>query len=716
MTPPSMSERYGKARDLLPEQLPALMRNRAIDPQWTGVGDQFWYRRDGADGDEYVLVDPDGFTRQPLPAPPEDARPTPGTLPSPDGRTEVFRRDHDLWLRDRETGAERRLTTTGEALHAWGAPPDYTRAILPIPLQDMPLPPMLTGFSPSGRLLLTARMDERDTPEHPLVDHLPADRAKPRLRPFRSYVGDDTAKPEGEFAIIDVTSGETLVHGVSEDVVGSLGAFGPDMSTWDDDETAVYVFAHESGAKTASLQRIDVRTGDVTVVLGETLEPLYEPNTHLYSLPLVRVLPESREVIWFSLRDGWGHLYRYDLDSGTRLNAITTGELVVRDILRVDGRDVLFLAGTSADGGNPYWRRLYRASLDGGSMTLLTPEPADHELKAPAPAYFTAIFGVSPTSSISPSGRYFVDHLSTVAQPPEILLRETGDGAVVGVLEKTDVSALLAAGYQLPQQFQVTADDGSTPLWGALTLPPDPVDPDRIPVIDLMYAGFQVVHQPPGVLHGGGDPAGHELAAAYSALGFATVVLDGRGTPGRDRTFRQWTREQPGEPRGLADHVTAIRALADRFPTLDVGRVGVTGHSFGGYNTVRSMLFFPEFFKVGVSSCGVHDALKMPRGTWNWFLGPDKSTDPEAMRALGNLHLADRLRGKLLLIGGEQDVNATIDHTFALVRAFMAADKRFDLKVWPGMDHYLGVTPYMRAIAWDHFVEHLLGVQPPDEL
>ncbi len=711
-----MDERYRKARTLLPERLTGLMRNRTVDPQWTGDGDRFWYRRDG---DEYVLVDPEDFSRELLTGPPEPpARPTPGTLQSPDGKSEAFRRDHDLWLRDRITGAERRLTTTGEAGFAWGAPQDQVRGMLPLAASDLPLPPMMTGFSPSGRLLLTARLDERDVPEHPFVDQLPPDRAKPRLRPVRYQHIDDEGDPGHELLVIDVTTGRTVVLYDAGEVMSNLAGVGTDTLTWDTDEGSVYLLAQEKGARTASIQRIDVRTGERTVVLAETAEPIYEPNTHLYSLPLIRVLPGSREVIWFSQRDGWGHLYRYDLDSGECLNQISTGELVVRDILRVDEqrREVLFVAGTGADGGNPYWRRLYKASLDGGAMTLLTPEPADHELKAPSPAFFGMIFGTTDTSSISPSGRYFVDHVSTVEQAPEILLRSTETGAVVGVLERTDISGLLAAGYQVPRQFTVPADDGETPLWGLITLPAEPVDPDRIPVIDLMYAGYQVVGQPSGFLSGGGNPAWVQLSASYAALGFATVVLDGRGTPGRDRKFRLWTREQIGTPRGLEDHVTAIRALAGEYSQLDLSRVGVTGHSYGGYNSARSMLFFPEFFKVAVSSAGVHDTVKMPKGHWDWFLGADEPKDPDALRALGNLHLADRLKGRLLLLAGDQDANATVDHTFALVRALMQAGKRFDLKIWPGVDHYSGVTPYMRAIMWDYFVEHLLGAQPPEDL
>ncbi|THC51787.1 DPP IV N-terminal domain-containing protein [Streptomyces sp. A1499] len=757
--PSECAARYRKAHALVPEKLAELMRNNTVVPQWTGEGDRFWYRRNADDGGhEYVLVDPDGFHREPLFDPadvtarlaavfdgPVDLETTPvvrfrpegngvyvglldgrtavlspdgdatfpgpdrAALPGPDGTQVLFLRAHNLWSRDIATGGERPLTTTGEPFYAWGATPDYTRALLPLAAADRPLPPALACFSPSGRTVMAVRLDERAVPEHPFVDQLPPGRARPKLRPFRYHHEDETLSGGAELAFVDLETGSLAVHAVDAALVANFVSNGPDTVAWACDEAAVYLLWHSTGARTASLVRVDVRTGERKVVLSETAEPIYEPNTHLYSLPLIRVLPASNEVIWFSQADGWGHLYRHDLTTGARLGAITSGNLVVRDLLRVDEqrREVLFVAGCGDGGDNPYWRKVYWADLDGSGQTLLTPEPADHELIAPAPQFLTSIFGVAPTSSVSPSGRWFIDRMSTVTAPPQILLRDTRDGTVAGELERTDVSALLEAGFTVPEQFQVTADDGETQLWGVITLPPGLPPDSRVPVIDLMYAGFQVVAQPTGWLSGGGNASWGQLGAAFAALGFATIVMDGRGTPGRDRVFRQWTHGVPAEPRGLDDHVTALRALADSYP-LDLEHVGVIGHSYGGYNSVRSMLYFPHFFKVAVSSAGVHDAVKMHKGSWNWFLGEHGTHDPAALRDLGNLHLADRLRGKLLLLAGDQDANATMDHTFALIRALIDADRPFDLKIWPGGDHYSTTTPYTRTVIWEYFVEHLL--------
>jgi dipeptidyl-peptidase-4 len=189
-------------------------------------------------------------------------------------------------------------------------------------------------------------------------------------------------------------------------------------------------------------------------------------------------------------------------------------------------------------------------------------------------------------------------------------------------------------------------------------------------------------------------------------------MVDGRGTPGRDRRFRQWTFQHFHTERGIEDHVTAIRALASEHPQLDLGRVGVVGHSYGGYNAARMLLMFPDVYRAAISSAGVHDPAKMTRGQWDWHVGAEPDRDSDEYRELGNLHLADRLEGDLLLCCGEIDENATVDHTFALADALMKAGKRFDLKIWPGLNHYQ-FTPYVHMAFWDHFTRSLLGEEPP---
>jgi dipeptidyl aminopeptidase/acylaminoacyl peptidase len=200
--------------------------------------------------------------------------------------------------------------------------------------------------------------------------------------------------------------------------------------------------------------------------------------------------------------------------------------------------------------------------------------------------------------------------------------------------------------------------------------------------------------------------------ASWNALGFATVMLDGRGTPGRDRAFRQWTSGHFHTARGLEDHVTALRRLAEEHPQLDLTRVGAVGHSYGGYNAARLLLMFPDAYRAAISSAGVHDPRKMRHGQWAWHLGAGADRTSEEYLHLGNLHLVDRLQGDLLVACGELDENATVDHSLALAKALIEAGKRFDLKIWPGVDHY-AIGPYAQMAFWDHFVQSLLGEPPP---
>ena len=718
---PTLLERYQRASALAPEKLGALMRNRRVDPVWTGDGDAFCYRRQTAEGtEELVLVDPVAGTRTvgesldalgiTLPA----AKATPGVLTGPDGRG--LRRKHsDLWLVDGES--EKQLTFDGEPGFAWGELPSDSNMVVPFRRMGVDLPPLGTVHSPSGRRVITMRTDERGTPLKHMVENVPpSGAARPECHEWRVQLEEDGEPAPAECRILDLDTGDWAKVDASDGLGSQLMVNGSTEVTWSADETRLYLLHSRQGAARASLVEVDVLTGARrdAVVLDEG--PLYEPNQFLYSLPLVRVLPESGEAILFSQRDGWGHLYLYDLETGDCKARITDGELVVRDLLHVDEerREVTYLAGSAVDGWNPYWRRVYRAGFDGGTQRLLTPEPLDHELLAPEPQFFHLVFGQGkpPVRSISPTGRFFVDHQSTVSDAPVIVLRDAEDsGRVVLELERTDISRLLDAGYRAPQAFCVKADDGVTDLWGVVSLPADPHDPERIPVVEDVYAGFQTTHAPHAFL-GGSKMASRQVnLPSWNALGFAAVMVDGRGTPGRDRAFRQWTFQQGHTTRGLEDHATAIRALAEQHP-LDLTRAGVVGHSYGGYNSARLLLMIPDLYRAAISSAGVHDPRKMRYGMWDWHTGRDADKTSEEYLGLGNVQLADQLQGDLLIACGEIDENATVDHSLALAQALMKAGKRFDLKIWPGVNHY-AIGPYAQMTFWDHFVRSLLGEEPP---
>lgn len=722
---PSLLERYEQAASLTPDRIAGLLRNRRVDPVWTGRGEEFWYARQTDDGVEHVLVDPETGSRRVAPSLADLGVAAPaaadraGVLPGPDGRG-LVRRGEDLWVVERD-GTERPVTHDGETGFAWGALPANSNMVVPFRRMGLVLPPLGTVHSPSGRFVLTMRVDERGMRLRHMVEQVsPGGGARPECHEWPVLLEDEGDPAPAQWRILDL-DGDGTVDGTvdldrPEELTSGLMVNGSCEATWSADEQTLYLLQYRTGGSRLTICAVDVRTGRRTDALVVDEAPLYEPNQFLYSLPLVRVLPESAEALVFSQRDGWGHLYLYDLATGECRHRVTEGDLVVRDILALDTsrREVTFVAGGPT--GNPLLRHVYRAGLDGGSQHLLTPELADHDVAAPEPQFFELVFGQGkqPTSSLSPSGRFLVDHQSTVTEPPVIVLRDTWDagapGRVVLELERTDVSRLVAAGYRAPEEFTVRVD--GVDLWGVLALPEHPHDPLSIPVVEHVYAGFQISHVPTSYVGGGKVGGAHGYLPGLTALGFAAVMVDGRGTPGRHRDLRQWTFGQFHTSRGLADHVAALTALQEQHPALDLRRVGVTGHSYGGYNTARMMLLFPDFYVAGVSSAGVHDPRKMPRGAWDWHLGATHPRTGADYDGLGNLHLAERLAGDLLLMVGEIDENATLDHTFALVQALMQAGKRFDLKVWPGLNHYQ-LTPYVQMATWDHFVRSLLGLAPP---
>ena len=320
--------------------------------------------------------------------------------------------------------------------------------------------------------------------------------------------------------------------------------------------------------------------GDVSKLFEEASRTRVETNTLQYDQPNIRVLGDGAELIWYSDRTGWGHLYLYDAQTGRLKNAITSGDWRALDIQAVDEarREIYFTAVGRERGRDPYYRHLYRTSLDGrGGIQLLTEPNADHQFE-PSPSPSEAVlFGLKlPAPSIQPEAGVFVDTWLMVDQPPVSVLCSTRDGHVIAELEHADASRLFATGWRPPVRERVTAADGKTDLYTVYYAPQRHRAGTRSPVIDAAYGGPQVIVTPRNFVeaYGGGERGKSSLAR----LGFAVVSVDGRGTPMRSRAFRD-----AGYPEftqvGIDDHIAAIRELAGRHPEMDLERVGIYGWS-----------------------------------------------------------------------------------------------------------------------------------------
>jgi dipeptidyl aminopeptidase/acylaminoacyl peptidase len=399
-------------------------------------------------------------------------------------------------------------------------------------------------------------------------------------------------------------------------------------------------------------------------------------------------------VIWFSERDNWGQLYLHDLQTGTLKHQITHGEGNVTQLLRVDEKNrMLYFLGVGREKGrDPYFVHFYRIGMDGKGQTLLTPEDANHEI------------------SLSPSGRFFVDSYSRPDVPPVALLRNA-DGQEVMPLEKADISKLESVGWKPPMPFSVKARDGVTDIYGLLFRPTNFDASRKYPIVNSIYPGPQS-----GSVRSRSFSPARGDAQALAELGFVVVQIDGMGTPGRSKTFHEAYYGNMGD-NTLPDQIAGMKQLAQKYPWIDIDRAGIYGHSGGGFAAAAAMFRHPDFFKVGVSQAGNHDNRNYEDDwgeKWQGLLerNADGATNYDDQ---ANQTHAKNLKGKLLLAHGTMDANVPPYSTLLVVNELIAANKDFDLILFPNRGHGFGSEPYMIRRRWDYFVRHLLGAEPPKE-
>jgi dipeptidyl aminopeptidase/acylaminoacyl peptidase len=697
--------------------------NPDLTIHWFGATDRFWIKRQTPSGVEFAIVDAATATQS---APVDQAglsallasdgaslTPSPAdVVPSPDARYVVLLRDFNLWLRDTRTGSERQLTADGSKDFGYGDIDGYLDlGKVARRRSGQPDPPAGVVWSPSGRYVLALRQDLRATPERLLVtEYLPPDGqyAIPYVR--RAAIAGDKHRPDSYLTLIDTAERQTRPVALDPQQLNdyALPYFTSGMMWWDRNETAAFVLAAVRGGRRYELVRIDLVSGHVSpALITETARFNVRLNPSDYGRPNVYVLSSGREAVWYSERDGWGHLYLYDLATGRVKRQLTHGAWVVADLLHVDeARRIAYFSGVGRElGRNPYYRHLYSVSLDGGAPKLLTPENADHEFNA------TGLPGLRPTfgSSLAPSGRYFVDVFSTSAQPAKVLIR-TASGRYVGDVLQSDAAALDKLGWKPPESVVAKAADGVTDLYGVL-FKPTRFDPaKRYPIVEITYPGPQS-RAAPSTFADNFATQTTANACALAELGFIVVALDGRGTGYRSREFRD-TFLGTEDVFGAADHVAAIRNLAATRPYMDLDRVGVTGQSFGGYGSLRAMLLYPDFYKVAVSDVGPGAWLQFQQAVSveRFFGVPDDDAKVRDYYDLvSNTRLAKRLKGKLLLIYGGIDENVPLKNAFVLFDALIKADVDFDTLIMPDAPHGAGGTPYAVERSLKYFVTYLQG-------
>lgn len=728
------TEDYQRAERFLAGTMRPLMTGGDVSPQWLD-GDRFWYRSGRADGWRFTRVDAaegtveDAFDHEQLAgalgvaarrtldagrleledltwrddgsleftfdehrytctadltrcedrgAP--DEGPGRDHVVSPDGRLAAFTRDHDLWVLDLESGEERRLTDDGFEDFGYATNnAGWTKSDRPVVL-----------WSPDSEKLATFRHDARGVSRMHLVT---TTAGAPDLESWRYPLPEDSVifritrmvvHMDGRVVPLDMPPDQH--RSTICDHIVCNGQFS-DVE-WSPDGSVLAFVSSSRDHKEARLRVADPESGAVRDVLDETVEGFFESGHGMVNW---HVLHDAGEVLWFSRRDDWGHLYLYDLESGELKRQLTSGSWNVLQVrhLDEDTREVLF-TGAGREPGDPYFEYFYRLDIDSGDVTLLTPDSAHHTVR------------------LSPSGRYFVDSGSTPLLPARVAVRDRR-GRVAVEVEEADIGQLQTAGWKPPTPFTTKARDGVTDLHGLMYTPTN-LDPARkYPVVNYLYPGPQS-----GSVGSRSFSPARRDHQALAELGFIVIEVDAMGTPMRSRSFHEAYYGNMGD-NGLPDQITTIEQLGERHPYIDLDRVGIWGHSGGGFASTAGILRYPEFYKVAVSQAGNHDN-RIYEDDWaeKWQglleVYPDGSTNYDNQ---ANQLLADRLEGKLLLAHGTMDDNVPPNNTLVMVDALIEANKDFDLIMFPNRRHGFAYEPYMMRRRWDYFVEHLLGAEPP---
>ena len=575
---------------------------------------------------------------------------------SPDSTRTAFIKNHNVYVRVEETKEETQLSFDGSEGEYYSG---YVR------------------WSPDSKKLVTNKIRPNEKHLIYFVRSSPEDQLQPKLE-NREYLKPGDALPVRRPQLFWVEEKKHLP------IDNALFAQQYSLSRleWRKDSRTFTFEYNQRGHQVYRVLEVDATDG--------TIRPLIEeksPTFIDYSGKRFRQdVAEGQEIIWASERDGWNHLYLYDGTTGKVKNQITQGTWVVRNVVNVDEkkRTILFAAGGVNPQQDPYFVQYYRINFDGSGLTALTTENAHH------------------AATFSPDYTYFVDTYSRVDLPPVTVMRRSRDGSVVMELEKADASEWMKAGWRAPESFVAKGRDGTTDIWGIIIRPTNFDSTKRYPVIENIYAGPHSAFAPKSFMSA--NRSMFELAE----LGFIVVQLDGMGTSLRSKAFHDvcW---QNLKDAGLPDRMLWMQAVAKRYPSLDLDRVGIYGTSAGGQSSTGALLFYPDFYKVGVSSCGCHDN-RMDKIWWNeqWMgypIGPHYAD-------CSNVTHADKLKGKLLLMVGEVDDNVDPASTLQLVNALVKANKDFDFLMVPNMAHSSG-GEYGERKRRDFFVRHLLGVEPP---
>lgn len=574
---------------------------------------------------------------------------------SPDGKWTAFIKNDNVYVREVATGKEKQLSQDGTLSNYYSS---YIQ------------------WSPDSKSVVSCRIRPVEKRYVYYVESSPADQAQPKLHK------QEYAKPGDELrfkvpCIFEVESGRRLIPS-TELFSHQYELSGP---MWNADSKAITFEYNERGHKVYRVLEMSAVDGSVRTLIEEK-EEKYVNYPRIYR----NYLSDGKRIIWSSERDNYNHLYLYDRATGKPLNQITKGEWYVRGVQHVDETNemIYFSANGMKKGEDPYLIHYYKINFDGSNLVELTPEEGMHQ------CWYSSDY------------KYLVDVYSKVDQAPIAVLRDAKDGKIRMQLDKADISALLANGWKAPEVFSAKGRDGKTDMWGVIYRPSNFDPSKKYPVIEYIYSGP-------------GDQYVPKTFSSYNwwmtslaELGFIVVQVDGMTTSFRSKEFEEVCYKNLKDA-GLPDHIAWIKAAAQKYPYMDIDRVGIFGCSAGGQESTGAVLFHPEFYKAAYSACGCHDN-RMDKIWWNeLWMGYPVDESYSACSNVDNAHLLSR---PLMLVVGELDDNVDPASTMQVANALIKANKDFELVVIPGAHHTLG-EDFGEHKRYDFFVRHLMGVTPP---
>lgn len=588
---------------------------------------------------------------------------------SPDKNWTAYAKDHNLFIKSANGDVVKQLSKAGEkgyeyaSYYGWydimegenGERPEYFRM----------------EWSADSKWVYTNIIDLRSAQKMHLLDWSIDSLYRPKVLSYYRGSPGDTAMVYVEPVFFNVESGKEIKVDLPRSThINSIAV------QWSKTPGVVYLESTSRGFQNKAIHRFNLASEKLETLYTESSKTNIDNFIHQFA-------EESGRLFFLSEKSGWRQLFSVDLKTKEE-KAITNAAYYINSIVRIDEKEqkIYFLASGKEKGRNPYYQHLYSVSFNGKNLKLLTPENLHHQI------------------SLSPDGQYFVDNYSTVNIPTTSVLRSSKTGEVLEQLGQADVSML--QNWSPPEIFSTTARDGETTIYGAIWKPTN-FDPSiTYPIIEMSYTGPHTQVFPKSF-----SEALNQQSLAE--LGFVVVVVDGLGSSGRSKKFHNYSYKNLGG--NLEDHVLAIKYLGKKYSWIDTNRVGIFGHSAGGYDAGRAVLAYPDFYKVAVASAADHDH-RMEKAWWpEMYMGWPVDS---AYHEQSNITNAKNLKGKLLLVHGGIDENVNPSATFKLAEALINADKQFDMLILPSQRHsYQGVhLKYFTKLRWNYFVEHLRGVKP----